>query len=87
MEVSEASFENLPVISLSVHPVEPPDLHDLFAPLSEENCTAISQLKNGRAPGMDGIIAVIIKLGGAESARWFKSLFDAIWHEEEVTED
>ena len=29
----------------------------------------------------------MIKLGGAESLRWFKSLFDAIWHEEEVPED
>ena len=33
---------------------------------------------------MNGITAEIIKLGGAESVRWFKSLFDAIWHEEEV---
>ena len=29
---------------------------------------------------MDGITAEMIKLGGAESVRWFKSLFDAIWH-------
>ena len=68
MEVSEASFENLPVISPSVHPGEPPDLDDLCATLSkEEICTAISQLKNSRAPGMDGISAEMIKLGGAES--------------------
>ena len=88
VEVSEASLENLPVISPSVHHAEPPDLDDLCAPLSEEEiCTAISQLKNSRAPGMDGITAEMIKLGGAESVRWFKSLFDAIWHEEEVPED
>ena len=86
--VSEASFENLRGISPSVHPGELPDLDDLCAPLSEEEiCTAISQLKNSRASGMDGITAEMIKLGGAESARWFKSLFDAIWHEEEVPED
>ena len=88
VEVSEASFENLPVISPSGHPGEPPDLDDLCAPLSEEEiCTAISQLKNSRAPGMDGITAEMIKLGGAESVRWFKSLFDTIWHKEEVPED
>ncbi len=39
------------------------------------------------APGKDGITAEMIKLSGAESVRWFKSLFDAIWHEEEVPED
>ena len=33
---------------------------------------------------MDGITAEMIKLGGAVSVRWFKSLFDAIWHKEEV---
>ena len=88
VKVSEASLENLPVISPSVHPGEPPDLDDLCAPLSEEEiCTAISQLKNGRAPGMDGITAEMIKLGGAESVRWFKSLFDAIWYEKKVPED
>ena len=36
---------------------------------------------------MDRIHAEMIKLGGAESVRWFKSLFDAIWHEKEVPED
>ena len=35
---------------------------------------------------MDGITAEMIKPGGAESVRWFKSLFDAIWHEEKVPE-
>ena len=48
VEVSEASFENLPVISPSAHPVEPPDLHNLCAPHFEvEICAAISQLKIG----------------------------------------
>ena len=43
VEVSEASFDNLPVIPPSVHPGEPPDLDDLCAPLSEEEtCAAIS---------------------------------------------
>ena len=36
---------------------------------------------------MDGITAEMIKLGGAESVRWFKSLFDAIWYEKKVPED
>ena len=43
VEVSEASFENLPVTSPSVHHAEPPDLDDLCTPLSEEEiCTAIA---------------------------------------------
>ena len=74
VDVSKASFENLPVISPSVLSAEPPDFDDLCGPLSEEEiCTAISQLKNGRAPGMDGITAEMIKLGGTESVQWFKS--------------
>ena len=36
---------------------------------------------------MDVITAEMIKLGGPESVMWFKSLFDAIWHKEEVPED
>ena len=36
---------------------------------------------------MDGITAKMIMLGGTESVRWFKYLFDAIWHKEEVLED
>ena len=48
---------------------------------------AISQLRGGRAPGLDGITVEMIKLGGAESVRWFKSLFDAVWQEECVPDD
>ena len=67
-------WRSVPVISPSGHPSKPPDLDDLCAPLSEEEiCTAISQLKNGRAPGIDEITAEMIKLGGAESVRWCKA--------------
>ena len=55
-------------ISPSVHTPDPPDLDDLCAPLSEkEISTAISELRNGRAPEMDGITAEMIKRCGAES--------------------
>ena len=80
---------NLPVVSPSDHFLDPltrPD--DLCAPLSEDGIiTAISQLKSGRAPGQDGITAEMIKLGGVECVRWFKTLFDAIWHEDVVPGD
>ena len=36
---------------------------------------------------MDGITGEMIKLGGGESVKWLKPLFDAIWLEEEVPED
>ena len=32
-------------------------------------------------------VAEQLGISGAESVRWFKSLFDANWHEEEVLED
>ena len=54
VDVSSAFLESLPVVSPSDHPLNPPDAVNLCAPLSEEEIiTAISQLKNGRAPGLD----------------------------------
>ena len=36
---------------------------------------------------MNGITVEMITLGGAKSVKWLKSLFDIIWHSEEVPED
>ena len=87
VDVSPAFLESLPVVSPSDHPLGPPDADNLCAPLSEEVITSISQLKSGKAPVLDAITAEIITLGGVESVRWFKTLFNAIWHEEVVPGD
>ena len=64
--VNQASLINLPVLPLPpLHPPVPPDTDNLCTPLSEEEISAaISQLRGGRVPGLDGITAEIIKLGG-----------------------
>ena len=77
--VSEVVLEALPV-------VEVPQLGDsdmsfdddeLCLPLSEEEIyVAVSQLKNGRAPGQDSI-----------SAEMLKYLFDLIWSTESIPSD
>ena len=64
------------------------DTDNLCASLSEEEISdAISQLRSGRASGVDGITAEAIKLGGAVSVAWFKSLFDDIWKKEVLPDD
>ena len=88
--VSEVVLEALPV-------VEVPQLGDsdmsfdddeLCLPLSEEEISvAVSQLKNGRAPGQDSISAEMLKLGGGISIRWLKYLFDLIWSTESIPSD
>ena len=43
---------------------------DISAPLSEEEIvTAISELRSGKAPGMDGISLEMLSLGGREIIR------------------
>ena len=43
---------------------------DISAPLSEEEIvTAISELRSGKAPGLDGIFLEMLSLGGGETIR------------------
>lgn len=45
----------------------------MSAPLSaEEISVVVSQLKNGRVPGLDEVSAEVLKLGSVESAKWLK---------------
>ena len=70
--VSEASLERLLVVSPCLAPTNqvPGDDSDseLCDELSEKELgIAISQLRNGRDPGVDEISAELLKLGSAES--------------------
>ena len=71
VDVSDATLESLPVVHPSYQfPTDMVEEEDLCAPLSEEEISdAIFQLRNGRASGLDGITAEMLKLGGAESVR------------------
>ena len=61
---------------------------DLSAPLSEEEIiTAISELRSGKAPGLDGISLEMLSLGEDASIHWLKSIFDAIRATESVPTD
>ena len=44
-------------------------------------------MKNGWAPGADGISAELLKLGGDTVVQWLLHLATAAWEEERVPED
>ena len=76
------------------HPFSPPsqnspiDNEGLCSPITEEEIsTAISQMKNRKAPGLDCISSEVLKLGGEASVRWLSSIFTTIWMEETVPSD
>ena len=83
------SNDDLPVISpLSDSVVSSPSANDISAPLFEDEIRqAISELRSGRAPSSDGISLEMLNLGGEESIRWLKSIFDSIWETKLVPED
>ena len=60
-------------------PVEDDEMCALLS--EEEISTAMSQLKNGRAPGLDEVSAEMLKLGSVASVEWLKALADRIWAE------
>ena len=86
-QVSEVVLEALP----SIQPPSqnsPIDNEELCSPITEEEIsTAIFQMKNGRAPGLDGISSEVLKLGGEPSVRWLSSIFTTIRMEETVPSD
>ena len=56
-----------------------PDNKNLSQPISEDEIqVAIAQLRDGKAPGDDGISAELLKLGGGETICWLTSLFKFI---------
>ncbi|CAF3613688.1 unnamed protein product [Rotaria sp. Silwood1] len=56
-------------------------------PSLEEVQRAIKQMKNGKAPGNDGISADLIKAGGLPMAKWLHEIFVDIWENETIIED
>ena len=85
--MSEVVLEALP----SIQPPSqssPIDNEELCSPITEEEIsTAIFQMKNRKAPGLDGISSEVLKLGGEASVRWLSSIFTTIWMEETVPSD
>ncbi len=79
--VSQFDPEALPDITTATpsYRVQFPDDEDLSQPITEEEIQeAVGQLRDGRAPGADGMSAELLKLGGAETIRWLISLFNSI---------
>ena len=82
-----ATLDAMPVL-------EPPSalmmicVNELSDNLTEEEiAAAISQMRKGRAPGLDRILTEMLKLGGAESVCWLKIIADGIWRTEMVPSD
>ena len=65
-----------------------PDDENLSQPISEDEIqVAIAQLRDGKAPGDDGISAELLKLGGDETICCLTSLFNFIWSSESIPSD
>ena len=87
-QVSEVVLEALPSIQAPSENSSPTDDEELCSPITEEEIsTAISQLRNGKAPGLDGISSEVLKLGRDASVYWLSSIFTIIWSEETVPSD
>ena len=56
-------------------------------PSLAETVLSIRQMKNGKAPGVDGIPAEVLKHGGDELASRLHHLILLIWQTEEITSD
>ena len=57
------------------------------APTDEEVRRAVNQMSTGKAPGIDGIPAEILKHGGEELLQQLTNLFTQIWNENSVPQD
>ena len=56
-------------------------------PTEGEVRLAIRDLKNGKAPGEDGISAELLKIGGDTAVEWITKLCVLIWDKEEIPKD
>ena len=89
VDIDVVPCEDLPIVSPSfVSSDTSMSDEDISAPLSEEEIvTAISELRSRKAPDMDGISLEMLSLGGGETIRWMKPIFDTIWKTESVPRD
>ena len=70
-QVSEVVLEVLPSVQAPSKNSSPDDEEELCSPITEEEIsTALSQMKNGKAPGLDGISSEVLELGEVASVRW-----------------
>ena len=81
VDINVVPREDLPMVSLSFVSSDILMIdEDMSAPLSEEEIvTAISELRSGKAPDLDGISLEMLSLGGGETIRWLNSIFNTIW--------
>ena len=87
-EVSVATLDALPVLESPFALSDDVCVNELSDNLiKEEIALVISQMRKGRAPGSEGILTEMLKLGGAESVHWLKTIADGIWKTEMVPSD
>ena len=87
IDIDVIPIEDLPIVTQHSSSDTTFSDHDLSSPLSEEEITAISELRAGKAPGPDGVSLEMLSLGGEVTICWLKSIFDTIWATESVPED
>jgi exonuclease III len=81
--VDQATIQQIPPATITTSEQQ---RQDKTPTLSEVQC-AIKQMKNGKAPGNDGISADVIKAGGLPMAKWLQEIFVDIWKNETMIED
>ena len=81
--VNQATIQQIPSTAITISERE---RQDKTPTLNEVQC-AIKQLKNGKAPGNDGISIDVIKAGGLPLAKWLHEIFVDIWENEVMIED
>ena len=89
VDIDVIPCEDLPVVSpLFVSSDTLMSYEDISAPLSEEEIvTVTSELRSGKAPGLDGMSMEMLSLGGGETIHLLKSIFNTIWEAELVPRD
>ncbi|KAF6205809.1 hypothetical protein GE061_019983 [Apolygus lucorum] len=77
-ETSDAEIPNLRLGNQSEIeiPIEPPSVNEI--------ASAINDMKNGKAPGVDGIPPEILKADAMLTAKMIEPLFLEIWKEERI---
>ncbi|CAF3297940.1 unnamed protein product, partial [Rotaria sp. Silwood2] len=81
--VDQATIAQIPHATITISEQE---RQDKTPTLNEVQC-AIKQMKNGKAPGNDGISIDLIKAGGLPLAKWLHEIFVDIWENEIMIED
>ena len=85
-EVTEATLSMIPVCVYG-EDLEVSDEVLIQEPSEDEVREAILQLKNNKAPGVDGITAELLKLGGEAIVEEMTRIAGSIWRSERIPED